>query len=114
MELAGLVQDIHASAIGEWMRSSLKAMPIVESIHVLCAALVSVYVLMAVVEEPWLEEAYGPTYRQYRRRVPRFFNWHRGGVLAAVLMRRAHRLIRGRLGNAWAGPMVSTGLGRKH
>ena len=35
-----LVQMIESSAIGEWMRSSVKAMPIVESIHVLAAATV--------------------------------------------------------------------------
>ena len=31
---------IESSGIGEWMRTSLKAMPVVESIHVLTAALV--------------------------------------------------------------------------
>jgi hypothetical protein len=40
MELASLVQDIQASAVGEWMRTSLKAMPIVEAIHVLAATTV--------------------------------------------------------------------------
>ena len=40
MELAGLVQDIQASAVGEWMRSSLKAMPVVEALHVLAATTV--------------------------------------------------------------------------
>jgi hypothetical protein len=40
MEFAGLVNDIQASAIGEWMRSSLKAMPVVEATHVLAATMV--------------------------------------------------------------------------
>ncbi|HUK00656.1 MAG TPA: DUF6644 family protein [Steroidobacteraceae bacterium] len=38
MDLAHLVQTIQSSAAGEWMRTSIKAMPIVESIHVLAAA----------------------------------------------------------------------------
>jgi hypothetical protein len=40
MDLNSFAQTVHASGVAEWMRSSLKAMPIVESIHVLCAALV--------------------------------------------------------------------------
>jgi hypothetical protein len=40
MELAGLVKDIHDSGVGEWMRSSLKAMPVVEALHVLAATTV--------------------------------------------------------------------------
>ena len=34
--------------------------------YLLCAGLIAVYVLMAVVEEPWLEAAYGPAYARYR------------------------------------------------
>ncbi len=40
MDLNSFAQAVHESGVAEWMRSSLKAMPIVESIHVLCAALV--------------------------------------------------------------------------
>jgi hypothetical protein len=40
MDLATLVQGIQDSAPGEWMRSSVKAMPIVESLHVMAAAAV--------------------------------------------------------------------------
>jgi hypothetical protein len=40
MALMSLVQSIQDSAIAEWMRTSVKAMPIVESIHVLAAATV--------------------------------------------------------------------------
>jgi hypothetical protein len=40
MELAGLAQNIHDSGVGDWMRSSLKAMPVVEAIHVLAATTV--------------------------------------------------------------------------
>lgn len=40
MNLLPLVEAIHASAIGEWMRSSLKAMPFIEALHVLAVAVV--------------------------------------------------------------------------
>ena len=40
MTLLSLVQSIQDSGIAEWMRTSVKAMPIVESIHVLAAATV--------------------------------------------------------------------------
>jgi uncharacterized membrane protein len=40
MDLIPLVETIHASGIAEWMRSWLKAMPIVEAVHVLAVALV--------------------------------------------------------------------------
>jgi hypothetical protein len=40
MDLASLIQSIQASPPAEWMRSSVKAMPIIESIHVLAAATV--------------------------------------------------------------------------
>jgi hypothetical protein len=40
MDLASLADSIQNSGLGEWMRSSVKAMPIVEFIHVLAAATV--------------------------------------------------------------------------
>ena len=40
MDIPGIVQAIHDSALSEWLRSSLKAMPIVEAIHVMTAATV--------------------------------------------------------------------------
>ena len=40
MSFASLVQSVQDSGIAEWMRTSVKAMPIVESIHVLAAATV--------------------------------------------------------------------------
>jgi hypothetical protein len=40
MELAALAQDIHDSGVGDWMRSSLKAMPVIEALHVLAATTV--------------------------------------------------------------------------
>jgi hypothetical protein len=38
MQIPALIQSIQQSAPAEWMRTSLKAMPIVEAIHVLAAA----------------------------------------------------------------------------
>lgn len=40
MDFAGVVQAVQDSGVGNWMRMSVKAMPIVESIHVLAAATV--------------------------------------------------------------------------
>ena len=40
MAVPGILQSIEATGIAEWMRTSLKAMPVVESIHVLAAATV--------------------------------------------------------------------------
>lgn len=40
MQVPSLISDIHASAVGEWMRSSLLAMPVVEALHVFAATTV--------------------------------------------------------------------------
>ncbi len=40
MDLPGIVQLIHDSALSEWLRGSLKAVPIIEAIHVMTAATV--------------------------------------------------------------------------
>lgn len=45
--------------------------------YVLSAAMMAVYALMVLAEEPWLEEIYADAYRAYCREVPRFFNWRR-------------------------------------
>ncbi len=58
----------------------------------LAGATITVYVLMAMVEEPWLAEAYGKPYREYCRRVPRFFGFHRLFVLVRVMWRKLYRL----------------------
>lgn len=41
---------------------------------ILALALIGVYALMAMSEEPWLRQTYGSAYAQYARDVPRFFN----------------------------------------
>jgi hypothetical protein len=38
--VATIAQTLETSAVGEWMRTSLKAMPVIEAIHVLTAAVV--------------------------------------------------------------------------
>lgn len=40
MDFLTLVQDFESSPLGEWMRSSVKAMPVVEAIHVMAVAVV--------------------------------------------------------------------------
>ena len=59
--------------------------------YALCAAMIAVYFLMVLAEEPWLEAAYGEPYRRYRCRVPRFFNWRRAaGLVRGVVVQRRH------------------------
>ena len=48
--------------------------------YLLCGAMMAVYVLMVLLEEPWLAAIYGEAYRRYCRRVPRFFNWRRAVI----------------------------------
>lgn len=60
-------------------------------VYVLCAAMMAVYVLMVLAEEPWLEGIYGEAYRRYCRRVPRFFHWRRGVTLVRAIARRRWR-----------------------
>ena len=59
--------------------------------YLLCAAMMVVYILMVLVEEPWLEAIYGERYRRYCARVPRFFNWRRAAILARLRGRRLRR-----------------------
>jgi protein-S-isoprenylcysteine O-methyltransferase Ste14 len=55
------------------------------------AFLAGVYVLMACAEEPWLEKTYGPDYRNYRTRVPRFYNWRAIWAAVQLELTRAQR-----------------------
>lgn len=80
---------------------------------VLCAALIAVYVLMALNEEPWLAAAYGPDYKRYCRRVPRFFNWRRALVLGLSVLRHINRQAAARLADQTGALQPSGGSGRR-
>ncbi len=78
------------AGIYQWSRNPQNAMLIVvygalaftadsASTYTLSAAMMLVYALMVLAEEPWLEKSYGEAYRVYCRQVPRFFNWRRLG-----------------------------------
>lgn len=90
--------------IYRWSRNPQNAMLIVVygclalaadsvSAFVLCAAMMAVYALMVLAEEPWLAAAYGDAYRRYCARVPRFFNWRRAMVTAHAATRRPRRQV---------------------
>jgi protein-S-isoprenylcysteine O-methyltransferase Ste14 len=77
--------------IYQWTRNPQNAMLIVVygalavladslSAFVLCTAMMAVYHLMVLTEEPWLEGIYGEPYRAYCRNVPRYFNWRRAWI----------------------------------
>jgi protein-S-isoprenylcysteine O-methyltransferase Ste14 len=56
--------------------------------YLLCAAMIAVYFLMVLLEEPWLTASYGGAYRSYCQRVPRFFNWRRAAIVLRARLRR--------------------------
>lgn len=89
----GLVTD----GIYQWTRNPQNAMLVVvygclavavdgAATYVLCAAMMAVYVLMVLAEEPWLEGVYGAPYRSYCASVPRFFNWRRAAAAARAAL----------------------------
>jgi protein-S-isoprenylcysteine O-methyltransferase Ste14 len=98
----GAQDGLVTGGIYRWSRNPQNAMLIVvygclafaadsAPTHVLCAAMMAVYFLMVLAEEPWLEAAYGEPYRRYCRRVSRFFNWGRAAVQARAALRRPWR-----------------------
>jgi protein-S-isoprenylcysteine O-methyltransferase Ste14 len=56
--------------------------------YLMCAAMIAVYFLMVLLEEPWLAGIYGEAYRRYCQRVPRFFNWRRAAIALRAQLRR--------------------------
>lgn len=61
--------------------------------YLLCAAMMAVYALMVLAEEPWLEAAYGEPYRRYCGRVSRFFNWRRLAILIRAGGKRRRQVV---------------------
>lgn len=98
----GAQDGLITGGIYRWTRNPQNAMLIVvygclafaadsAPTYVLCLAMMTVYTLMILAEEPWLEAAYGEPYRRYCNRVPRFFHWRRAAVLARrVVLQRRH------------------------
>ncbi len=98
----GAQEGLVTGGIYRWTRNPQNSMLIVVygglalaadsgSTYVLCAAMMAVYALMVLAEEPWLAAAYGAPYQRYCAHVPRFFNWRRAGVLARVVARLPRR-----------------------
>jgi protein-S-isoprenylcysteine O-methyltransferase Ste14 len=84
----GAAHGLVTSGIYQWSRNPQNAMLIVvyaclalaadtQRTYVLCVAMMAVYAIMVLAEEPWLEQTYGDAYRHYCSVVPRFFNWRR-------------------------------------
>lgn len=84
----GAREGLVTEGIYQWTRNPQNAMLIVvygslalatdsASTILACAAMMAVYHLMVLAEEPWLEAVYGEPYRSYCASVPRFFNWRR-------------------------------------
>lgn len=84
----GASDGLVTSGIYQWSRNPQNAMLIVVyaalalaadrvAVYVLAGAMMAVYFLMVLAEEPWLRDIYGEAYARYCRQVPRFFNWRR-------------------------------------
>jgi protein-S-isoprenylcysteine O-methyltransferase Ste14 len=81
----GAEEGLVTSGIYQWSRNPQNAMLMVVygalaiaadsgPTYLLAGAMMLVYFLMVLLEEPWLERAYGEAYRRYCETVPRFFN----------------------------------------
>jgi protein-S-isoprenylcysteine O-methyltransferase Ste14 len=100
----GAQEGLVTRGIYRWSRNPQNAMLVVVYVclalaadsgwtYILCTAMVAVYILMVLLEEPWLEAAYGEPYRRYCARVPRFFNWRRAMIAIHAFWRRPHRSV---------------------
>jgi protein-S-isoprenylcysteine O-methyltransferase Ste14 len=98
----GAQDGLMTRGIYRWTRNPQNAMLVVVygclalatdagATYALCAAMMTAYVLMVLLEEPWLAAAYGEPYRRYCRCVPRFFNWRRAGRMARACSRSYRR-----------------------
>ena len=84
----GASDGLVTAGIYQWSRNPQNAMLIVVyaalavaadrwPVYTLAGAMMLVYFLMVLAEEPWLREIYGEAYDRYCREVPRFFNWRK-------------------------------------
>lgn len=84
----GATQGLVTDGIYQWSRNPQNAMLIVVygalaiaadsgAAYLLAGAMMLVYWLMILLEEPWLAAMYGATYKAYCASVPRLFNWRR-------------------------------------
>ncbi len=84
----GASDGLVTAGIYQWSRNPQNAMLIVVyaalavaadrwPVYALSGAMMLVYFLMVLAEEPWLRDIYGEAYERYCREVPRFFNWRR-------------------------------------
>jgi protein-S-isoprenylcysteine O-methyltransferase Ste14 len=96
----GAQDGLVTGGIYRWTRNPQNAMLVVVyaclavavdggATYALCGAMMAVYIIMVLLEEPWLAAAYGEPYRRYCRRVPRFFNWRRAGLLVRAWTRKS-------------------------
>src|SRR5690606_24911611 len=81
MDLVGLVQDIEASAVGEWMRTIVRAVPIVEAIHVMAIAVVFGTILVVDLRLLGLRDTKRP-YTQVSREL---LGWTWGAFVVAAV-----------------------------
>jgi hypothetical protein len=81
MSFATIVQSIEASALAEWMRTSVKAMPIVESIHVLAAS--TVFGTILIVDLRLL--GFPNTHRPFTRVSDELLRWTWAAFFVAVI-----------------------------
>mgnify|MGYP003483996957 CR=1 FL=1 len=84
----GASEGLVTAGIYQWSRNPQNAMLMVVyaclavaadngATYLICGAMIAVYFLMVLLEEPWLAGIYGVPYRTYCRAVPRFFNWRK-------------------------------------
>jgi protein-S-isoprenylcysteine O-methyltransferase Ste14 len=97
----GAQDGLVTGGIYQWTRNPQNAMLVVVygclavaadngPTYLLCGAMMAVYTLMVLLEEPWLEGIYGDAYRHYCSSVPRFFNCRRAVHLALEKFRARH------------------------
>jgi len=81
VDLLSIVERVYASGVGEWLRTSLKAMPIVESIHVMAVALVFGTIL--IVDLRLI--GFPNTQRSIMRIEHELLRWTWGGFVVSVI-----------------------------